>query len=114
MKTTAGTKLIVVKLVHTVIWVFFNLVLVYMFYVVITDQVDYWFWIGVGLIALECAVLLMNKWTCPLSPIARKYTDSSKDNFDIYIPNWLAKHNKLIYSILFLLLMLIYFYNLSN
>jgi len=114
MKTTASIELIVVKLVHTIIWVFFNLVLAYMFYAVITDQVDQWFWIGVGLIGLECLILLLNKWTCPLSPIARKYTDSPKDNFDIYIPNWLAKHNKLVYSILFLLLMVIYFYNLSN
>jgi hypothetical protein len=114
MKSTASIELIIVKLVHTIIWVFFNLVLAYMFYAVITDQVDSWFWIGVGLIGLECAVLVMNKWTCPLSPIARNYTDSQKDNFDIYIPNWLAKHNKLIYTILFVLVMLIYFHKLAN
>ena len=114
MKKTTPIELIVVKLVHTVIWVFFNMVLGYMFYAVINDNVNHWFWIGIGLIGLECAVLVANKWTCPLSPIARKYTDSTKDNFDIYIPNWLAKHNKLIYSILFVLIMLIYFYNLSD
>jgi hypothetical protein len=33
-----------------------------------------------------------------LTLIARRYSDSTKDNFDIYLPNWLAKYNKLIYT----------------
>ena len=112
MRLTTHTKLIMVKLIHTIIWVFFNLVLAYLFYAVITNKVDYRFWIGVGFIGLEGLVLALNNWTCPLAPIARKYTDSQKDNFDIYIPNWLAKHNKLIYTIIFLLIMLVYCYHL--
>jgi hypothetical protein len=40
-----------------------------------------------------------------ITVIARKYSDSTKDNFDIFLPNWLAKYNKLIYtSFLFLFL----------
>jgi hypothetical protein len=108
-----ASKLIIVKSVHTLIWLFFNLVLIYLFYVVITNKINYWFWIGLGLIGLECLVLVLNKWTCPLSPIARKYTDNTRDNFDIYIPNWLAKYNKIIYGILFLPLALFYILSLS-
>jgi hypothetical protein len=38
---------------------------------------------------------------CPLTVIARKYSDSTKANFDIFLPNWLAKYNKLIYTSIF-------------
>jgi hypothetical protein len=33
------------------------------------------------------------------------------DNFDIYLPNWLARHNKTIYSILIGILFIIFIYN---
>jgi hypothetical protein len=47
--------------------------------------------------------LFFNK-RCPLTIIARTYFDSAKDNFDIYLPNWLAKWNKLICTTLFILI----------
>ncbi|MGB3081016.1 MAG: hypothetical protein WBB31_18180, partial [Saprospiraceae bacterium] len=53
-----------------------------------------------GLIALEGLVLLVFKSICPVTLIARKYSDSTRANFDIYLPNWLAKYNKLIYTII--------------
>jgi hypothetical protein len=95
--------------VHTIIWVFFNLVLGYLFYAVCTDQIGVLFWAGVGFILIECIVLLLNKWTCPLTPIARRYSTSQKANFDIYLPEWLALHNKTIYSVIFGLLLVFYF-----
>ncbi|MDH3492439.1 MAG: hypothetical protein OEM82_02730 [Acidobacteriota bacterium] len=101
-------KLAIVKTIHTVIWIFFNVVLAYLFYAAYTNRVGFWFWMGVALIGLECLILLLNGWTCPLSPIARRYTDSTSDNFDIYIPVWLAKHNKLIYTILVAILIAVY------
>ena len=101
-------KLIALKTIHTLIWLFFNLVLVYLFFAVMTNQVDYRFWIGIGLIGIECTILILNKWTCPLTPLARKYSDSNMDNFDIYLPNWLAKYNKTIYSIIMVILIIIY------
>ena len=103
-----SSKLLAVKAIHTLIWMFFNLILVYLFYAAVTDQVDYWFWLGIGLIGLECIILILNRWACPLSAIARNYTDSTKDNLDIYIPNWLAKYNTTIYSALFVILMGVY------
>lgn len=104
----ASSKLIIVKLIHTIIWVFFNLVLIYMFYAVITNHFDTWFWVCAGLIVMECLVLIFNRWTCPLTPFARKYSKSTKANFDIYLPNWLVKYNKEIYTGLILILILIY------
>jgi hypothetical protein len=33
--------------------------------------------------------------------LAARFTDSNADNFDIYLPNWLARHNKAIFGVLF-------------
>lgn len=46
-------------------------------------------------------MLLVFKMFCPLTLLARKYSDSEKDNFDIFLPNWLAKYNKQIFTTLF-------------
>ena len=97
-------KLILIKCFHTIIWIFFNIVLFYMAYEVIANKIDSFFWIGVGLIIIEFLVLLYFKMICPLTIIARKYTNSTKENFDIYLPNWLAKYNKQIYTIFFILI----------
>jgi hypothetical protein len=57
---------------------------------------------GVGIILLEGLLLLIFKNVCPITLIARKYSASTLDNFDIFLPNWLAKNNKLIYTIIFI------------
>lgn len=101
-------KLTLVKSIHTAIWVFFNLVLIYLYYAVLTDQVGFLFWIGIGLFGLEMLVLLLYRWHCPLTFVARRYSDSPMDNFDIYLPLWLARHNKSIYSALLLSLLVLY------
>lgn len=99
--------LTLIKLLHTIIWVFFNVVLFYLLYAVITNRIDHWVWICIGLVVLEIITLLVFKWFCPLTVWARKYSDSSRHNFDIYLPEWLAKHNKLIYGVMFSLSLLI-------
>lgn len=109
---TGQTKLIIIKIVHTVIWIFFNIVIFYMLYAAITNKLDTWLWIGYGLFVLEGIVLLFFKFFCPLTIMARKYSDSTKDNFDIYIPNWLARYNKLIYTSILAVIMLITVYQL--
>lgn len=67
-------------------------------------KIDNFVWIGIALILMEGMVLLMFKRMCPLTIMARRYSDSEKDNFDIYLPNWLAKYNKLIYTTFFILI----------
>lgn len=95
---TEKDTLILVKWLHTIVWLFFNVVIFYLLYAVIVNKIDIWVWICLGFIALEGLVLLVFKAMCPITLIARKYSDSQKDNFDIYLPNWLAKYNKLIYT----------------
>lgn len=97
------TKLVLIKLIHTFIWLFFNVVIFYILYAVIVDKIDKWVWIGIGLVLMEGILLLIFKSVCPVTLIARKYSNSDKHNFDIYLPNWLAKYNKEIYTTIFLI-----------
>lgn len=101
-----------IKIIHTVVWIFFNVVIFYLLYAVIANKIDFLVWIGLGLFLLEGIVLLLFKNMCPLTVMARKYSDSQKNNFDIYLPEWLAKYNKLIYSIILLIVILILIYRL--
>ena len=56
----------------------------------------------IAVVTLETLVLVFNGWRCPLTDIAARYTEDRRDNFDIYLPEWLAKYNKLIFGALFL------------
>ena len=106
------TKLTLIKIIHTLIWLFFNFVIFYMFYAAVVNKLDVWLWIGYGIIFLEAITLVIFKSFCPVTVLARKYSNSSKDNFDIYLPNWLAKHNKLIYTLILIVVIFITVYQL--
>ena len=108
------SKLTIVKVIHTAIWIFFNLVIFYMTFAIITNKIDKWVWICIGIILLEGLTLMLFKRMCPITLIAQKYSDSKKDNFDIFLPNWLAKYNKTIYTSIFLVLIIILLYRLRN
>lgn len=97
---SASAKLVLIKLLHTVIWVVLSAVIYYLLYAVITDRIDRWFWWGLGLVGLEIATLFLFRMSCPLTVVARRYSASQRANFDIYLPEWLARHNKTIYSVI--------------
>lgn len=98
-----NNKLLAIKLAHTLIWAVFVAVIFYIVYSGITDSITIYTWTGIGLIITEGVVLLMFKMYCPLTVLARKYSDSKKDNFDIFLPNWLAKYNKVIFTSIFII-----------
>jgi hypothetical protein len=106
------TKLLIIRILHTLVWVFFNAVLAYLFYAVIINKIDKCIWIGLGLFVLEAIILVLFKMICPLTIMARKYSDSDKENFDIFLPEWLAKHNKTIYTGLLGVVIIILIYRL--
>lgn len=109
-KMNTQRKLFIIKLTHTAIWVFFNVVIFYALYAALENKIDKWFWLSLSLIGVEALVLILFKRTCPVTIIARRFSDSEQPNFDIFLPNWLARYNKLIYSVIvgFILLVLIY------
>lgn len=92
-----------IKLIHTLVWVTMASAIFYVLYAGIANKSGLLLLLSIGLIVFETVVLVLNKWTCPLTPWARKYSSEEKDNFDIYLPNWLAKHNKTIFGTLFAL-----------
>ena len=58
-------------------------------------------WILTAIILAECAILALNRGRCPLTDLAAHYTPDRSPNFDIYLPTWLAAHNKAIFGALF-------------
>ena len=95
------TKLLLVKLIHTLIWFIFVILIMYILWSGITGCISRTSWLAVGAVSGECLVLLLFRGRCPLTLLASKYSVSAKDNFDIFLPEWLARHNKLIFGPLF-------------
>ena len=90
----------IVKVAHTVVWAIFAGCIVALPIVVWRNN----FGAAVLLIAivtLEVLVLAANRLRCPLTGIAARYTQDRRDNFDIYLPLWLARYNKHIFGTLF-------------
>ncbi len=93
--------LVAVKLVHTAIWAFFAACVLALPVFALAKRFDGALAATV-LIFMECGVLAANRGRCPLTDVASRYTDDRADNFDIYLPRWLARYNKEIFGTLFL------------
>ena len=61
-----------------------------------------------AVVSMECLVLLLNHLTCPLTNVAKHYTQNRSDNFDIYLPLWLARCNKEVFGSLFVVGILVF------
>lgn len=97
----AQRMLVVIKVVHTAAWaVFAGCIL----------AVPVFAWrrelgtatVLIGIVMVECVVLFANRMRCPLTDVAAQYTEDRRDNFDIYLPLWLARYNKQIFGWLFI------------
>ena len=90
-----------IRLVHTVVWAGFAGCILAI--PVLALQQRFRVAALLALIVLgEVVVLALNRWRCPLTPIAARYTDDRRANFDIYLPEWLARHNKEVFGSLYL------------
>ena len=89
--------LLAVKIVHTVVWVFFVLCIAAI--PVMTWRGDFRraTWLS-GIVLFEVLVLVVNRWRCPLTPVAARFTEDRRANFDIFLPEWLARYNKEIFG----------------
>lgn len=105
------TKLILVKAVHSVIWVIMVAADFYILYAGITRTKSTVLCFAIALLGIESLVLLLNNWVCPLTPMAMKYTSDRSANFGIYLPPFIAKYNKAIFGTVFIVgLLLVIFY----
>jgi hypothetical protein len=90
-----------IKVLHTVVWALLAGAIVVL-PLLAGHGAFGWTAILSAVILVEGAVLLANGWRCPMTDLAAKYTADRSPNFDIYMPNWLARHNKTIFGALFL------------
>src|SRR4051794_9594082 len=100
MAPATSRVLITVKLLHTAVWLFF----VGCILSIPLAAAQRRFAVAellAALVLLECAVLACNGGRCPLTDLASRYTEGRCANFDIYLPEWLARHNKTIFGALF-------------
>ena len=89
-----------IKALHTVVWAFFAACILAIPCFAWRRQFEA-AWALIAIVTIEVAILIANRMRCPLTGVAARYTDDRRDNFDIYLPVWLARHNKLIFGTLF-------------
>jgi hypothetical protein len=91
-----------VKILHTFVWAFFVacILAIPLFTTLARFRLAALF---VAIVALEVAVLAFNGMRCPLTDVAARYTDHREANFDIYLPEWLARNNKAIFGALYVI-----------
>jgi hypothetical protein len=89
-----------IKLLHTAVWLFFAGCIV----AIPIVGAGHRFRLAAvltGLVLVECGILAVNRGRCPLTDLAGRYTEDRAENFDIYLPIWLARRNKMIFGTLF-------------
>jgi hypothetical protein len=97
---TSPASLRAVKAFHTLVWAFFA-------GCILALPVAAWrgdlglALVLIGAVSFEVLVLAVNRMRCPLTGVAARYTEDRRDNFDIYLPLWLDRHNKRIFGGLF-------------
>lgn len=96
------SMLTTIRVLHTVVWAFFAGCIIALPF---TAWCGAFRWAAILsiVVLIECGVLLANGWRCPMTDLAAKYTVDRSPNFDIYMPKWLARHNKTIFGALFLI-----------
>lgn len=92
--------LVAIKLVHTVVWVFFVACILGVYAAAHAGAFG-WALVCAGAVLVEVLVLVANGLRCPLTPVAARFTEERRPNFDIYLPEWLARHNKEIFGTLY-------------
>lgn len=91
----------VIRLFHTAVWAVLAGCIIGLPVVALMNRLD----LAAALtlvVIVECGVLVLNAGQCPVTTLAARYTEDRADNFDIYLPEWLALRNKAISGSLFI------------
>jgi hypothetical protein len=89
-----------IRWVHTIAWAVFASAIVAIPPAIFAGRLELAAWLSL-LVWVEVVTLLFNRMRCPLTGVAERYTDDRSDAFDIYLPGWLARHNKSIFGTFF-------------
>jgi|SRR5215470_1363631 len=89
--------LIAVKLLHTAVWALLAGCILALPVLAMKRRFR-WALILSAILLVECGVLALNGGRCPLTDVAARFTENRAANFDIYLPLWLARYNKVIFG----------------
>ena len=96
-------KVFIIKFVHSVVYFFMVACLVYIFYCAVARRYDWTLLIALAGIVLEGVTLIINKGTCPFTPLAEKYGAEHGAVTDLFLPNWCARHTFKISTVVFII-----------
>ena len=87
------TKVLLIKLGHSLIYLFMSFCLGYLFYAGFTATYDWKLFFSIGMIVIEIIVLSLSGWRCPLSTWARKLGDETGNDLlsDYVLPRWATR-----------------------
>lgn len=89
-----------VKLLHTAVWALFVACIVAIPILATLSRFRAAAFL-VGIVGVEVMVLVLNGMRCPLTDLAARFTSERSANFDIYLPEWLARHNQTVFGTLY-------------
>jgi hypothetical protein len=93
--------LVAIRLLHTAVWAAFVACIAAIYVFAAADRFGLAL-AAIAVVLVEVVVLVANRMTCPLTPLAARYTDDRRPNFDIYLPEWVARRNKEVFGGLYL------------
>jgi len=92
--------LLAIKILHTLIWAFLAACVLSLPIFAWSGRFDLCL-LTSGIVVAECGILAANRGRCPLTDMASRHTRDRAANFDIFLPPWVARHNKAIFGMLF-------------
>lgn len=90
--------LTLIKTIHSLIWFVMVSAIFYILYAGIVNRFDIYFYISIVLMIIEGIVLIIYKGACPLTVMSKKLKSDYQEGDDIYLPRWLAVHNRLVFT----------------
>ena len=102
MAPSPAATLRAIRFLHTAVWAFFVAAIVAIPIAAWYRRSDL-FTLFTAIVLVEVGVLAFNRMRCPLTGVAARFTADRRDNFDIYLPLWLARYNKHVFGALFVI-----------
>jgi hypothetical protein len=81
-----------IRFIHSGIFIFLLACLAYALYSAISNQINQWTWVAIGLIFVEGLILLYFNWRCPLTTWAENRGAENGAVADLFLPKALADH----------------------
>lgn len=78
-----------IKLVHTLVFLFVSVCILYIVYCGVVGKINYYLWSALGLVFLVGLIYAINDFECPLASMVHKLA-GRRDVADIFFPDWFA------------------------